>query len=205
MQGSGVCWNAKVGGMKSEHLVRIWTEYSSRLLAFIRGKIPDAVEAEDILQEVFLRVHTGLCCREAVGRFDSWIYRVTRNLIIDHYRRRRPVDELPENAPAAETPGGEDDPRTRLAFSLRETIGELPPPYRDALLATEYEGLSQRQFAEREGITISGAKSRVQRAREKLRQLLLECCHFELDRFGRVIDYYQRCCRCGSDHAAGAC
>jgi RNA polymerase sigma-70 factor, ECF subfamily len=56
--------------------------------------------------------------------------------------------------------------------------------------------LSQQHLAEREGISLSGAKSRVQRAREKLRQLLLECCHFELDRLGRIIDYHRRCCRC---------
>jgi len=186
--------------MQADHLEELWNDYSSRLLAFIRGRIGDEPEADDILQEVFLRVHTGLCCREAVGNLESWIYRVTRNLVIDHYRRRRPVGELSETIPSTESLPLEEDPRTRLAFSLRDTVDELPAPYREALVATEYEGLSQQQYADRAGISLSGAKSRVQRAREKLRQLFLDCCHFELDRSGRIVDYHERCCRCSSGH-----
>jgi RNA polymerase sigma-70 factor (ECF subfamily) len=189
--------------MRSDHLVEIWNDYCCRLLAFIRGKVSNEAESEDILQEVFLRVHEGLCCREAVSSLDSWIYRVARNLVIDHYRKRRPAEDLPADIPAAQS-SMEEDPRVQLAFSLKETIDELPQPYRDALIATEYDGLSQRQLAEREGISLSGAKSRVQRGREKLRQLLLECCHFELDRRGRIIDYHQRCCRCNPAKAPAA-
>ncbi len=184
--------------MQDEHLQKLWNDYYDRLLSFVRGKITDEHEAEDLVQEVFLRTHQGLCCMEAVANLESWIYRVTRNLVIDHYRRRRPSDELPEDLPALIDVPAEEDPRTRLAFSLRETIDELPREYRDALVATEYDGLSLQQLADRERISLSGAKSRVQRGREKLRQLLLECCHFELDRRGRIIDYHQRCCSCSA-------
>ena len=189
--------------MRPDHLETLWKDYSSRLLAFIRSKVKDDAEAQDLLQEVFLRVHTGLCCREAVTRLESWIYRVTRNLIVDRYRRRRPTAELPEDIPAAEDERMEDDPRARLAFSLRATIDQLPSPYREALIATEYEGLGQRELAEREGISLSGAKSRVQRARDKLRRLLLDCCHFELDRLGRVVDYHERCGHCSPTTVSG--
>ncbi len=180
--------------MQHDHLEQIWNDYAARLRTFIRARMDDDADADDVLQEVFLRIHTGLCCREAATRLEGWIYRVTRNLIVDRYRRRRPVDELPDGLAAPAGPAAEDDPRTRLAFSLRETIDELPSPYREALLATEYGGLTQRQLADREGITLSGAKSRVQRARDKLRALLLACCHFELDRLGRIVDYHERCC-----------
>ncbi len=190
--------------MQADHLEKLWSEYCCRLLAFIRGKVADENEADDILQDVFLRLHAGLCCREAVTHLDAWIYRVTRNLIVDHYRRRRPVEELPDTIAARQDSDLEEDPRARLAFSLRETIDELPAPYREALIATEYEGLSQQQLAERAGISLSGAKSRVQRARERLRQLLLDCCHFELDRHGRIIDYHRRCCRCNPVPAGAA-
>ena len=180
--------------MQSDHLEEIWNDYAARLRAFIRGRLDDKAEADDVLQEVFLRIHTGLCCKEAATRLEGWIYRVTRNLIADRYRRRRPLEELPDDLSAPARDPVDGDPRTRLAFSLRRTIDELPSPYREALVATEYEGLSQRQLAEREGISLSGAKSRVQRAREKLRELLLACCHFELDRLGRIVDYHRRCC-----------
>lgn len=187
--------------MRTDHLEKLWTDYCCRLLAFIRGKVSDEADAEDILQEVFLRVHQGLCCMGDWTGMERWIYRVTRNLIIDHYRRRRPMVELPESI-ASEDSSLEDDPRTRLAFSLRQTIDELSPVYREALILTEYEGLSQKQLAERAGISLSGAKSRVQRARERLRQLLLDCCHFELDRLGRIIDYHRRCCTCNPNQVA---
>ncbi len=188
--------------MQHDHLEQIWNDYAARLRAFIRGRMDDEADVDDVLQEVFLRIHTGLCCREAAGNLEGWIYRVTRNLIVDRYRRRRPLEELPDDLGAPPELPVDDDPRTRLAFSLRGTIDELPPPYREALVATEYEGLSQRQLADREGITLSGAKSRVQRAREKLRGLLLACCHFELDRLGRIVDYHERCCPCCPDAAS---
>ena len=155
------------------------------LRAFIRSRVGDDADAEDILQEVFIRVHRNLCClpEPEWHRPESWIYQIARHLIIDHYRRRRELVAIPENWPA-EPDMPEEDPEALLALSLREMIDELPEPYRQALILTEYQGLSQKQLAERLGISLSGAKSRVQRAREKLRDMLLRCCHFEFDRRG---------------------
>jgi RNA polymerase sigma-70 factor (ECF subfamily) len=179
----------------------MWERYSRRLAAFIRSRVGDDAEAEDILQEVFFRVHRSLCCQADWERPEAWFYRIARNLIIDHYRRRRETVEIPESLPAEpELP--EDDPEALLALSLRQVVDELPEPYRQALLLTEYEGLSQQELAARLGLSISGAKSRVQRARQKLRDLLLACCHFELDRRGRILDYYERCGSCNLERTA---
>ena len=90
------------------------------------------------------------------------------------------------------------DRQAELALSLRGLVEQLPDPYREALLLTEFQGLSQVELAGRLGLSVSAAKSRVQRARGKLRDMLLACCHIELDRRGRVIDYYERCCCCNS-------
>jgi RNA polymerase sigma-70 factor (ECF subfamily) len=180
---------------QTEYLQSIWDQYCCRLLAFIRKRVSDETDAEDILQEVFIRVHRSLCCSREWNKPEGWFYQVARNLIIDYYRSRKQWVEIPEDLPV-ETDFQEDDPEVRLALSLKETIDVLPGPYRQALILTEYQGLSQKELAERSGISLSGAKSRVQRARQKLRDLLLACCHFELDRRGRVIEYYQRCCCC---------
>lgn len=175
----------------------IWETYRCRLLGFIHKRVEDDDQAEDLLQEVFLRVHNHLCCMPPPEKMEAWIYRIARNLIIDYYRKRREWVEIPEDMPVeAEDP--ESEAEAGLAGSLRQTIAELPEPYRQALLLTEYEGLSQVDLSARLGISISGAKSRVQRARSKLRDLILACCHVELDRRGRVIDYYERCCCCNS-------
>ena len=184
----------------NEPIEALWNQYSRRLGTFIRSRVEDDAEAEDILQEVFIRIHRNLCCQADRDKPESWIYQIARNLIIDHYRKRRTWVELPENLLSdpdwGEWVNLEDDPEAKLALSLREMIDELPEPYSQALILTEYQGLSQKQLAERLGISLSGAKSRVQRAREKLRDMLLNCCHFELDRRGRVLDYYQLCCCC---------
>jgi hypothetical protein len=74
----------------------------------------------------------------------------------------------------------------------RALSGELPPRYRDALILTEWQGMSQDELAKKVGLSVSGAKSRVQRARSQLKQLLLDCCRFEIDRRGNVIDYTSR-------------
>jgi RNA polymerase sigma-70 factor (ECF subfamily) len=84
-------------------------------------------------------------------------------------------------------------------------VDELPETYREALRLTEYEGLSQKELSERVGISFSGAKSRVQRARAKIKQQLLDCCHFELDHAGRIIDYQPHCACCAADDGDPAC
>jgi RNA polymerase sigma-70 factor (ECF subfamily) len=182
----------------NDHLELLWDQYSRRLLAFVRSRVGDDAEAEDILQEVFIRVHRNLCClpEGEWQRPESWFYQIARNLIIDHFRRQREMMAIPDNLPA-EPDLPEDDPQALLAPSLKELIDALPEPYRQALILTEYQGLSQKQLAERTGLSLSGAKSRVQRARDKLRDMLLRCCHFEFDRRGHIVDYYElcRCCR----------
>lgn len=172
----------------------LWEQYNQRLAAFIRSRVGDD-DADDILQEVFIRVHRHLCCQTNWEKPESWFYQIARNLIIDHYRRRREMLAVPENL-AAEPDLAEEAPESILALSLSDLVKKLPEPYRQALLLTEYQGLSQKELAESQGISLSGAKSRVQRAREKLKDMLLNCCHFEFDRRGRVVDYYQRCCCC---------
>ncbi|MCE1196648.1 RNA polymerase sigma factor SigZ [bacterium] len=183
----------------------LWDAYRERLLAFIARKVGSREDAEDILQETFVRVHTGLCCFQEWKPMERWIYRVARNLIIDYYRGRNPTLEYKDDI---ESPGGgadaEDDPVAALAFSLKDMVNELPPPYREALALTEYEGLSQAEMAARLGISLAAAKARVLRAREKLRALLLECCHFELDRLGGVVSFEERCARCDLLRKAGA-
>ena len=84
-------------------------------------------------------------------------------------------------------------------------VGALPDAYRETLRLTEYEGLSQKQLSEQLGISFSGAKSRVQRARAKIKEQLLDCCHFELDHAGRIIDYQPHCACCAGGDGDTAC
>ena len=182
-----------------EPLDQVWDHYSHRLKTFIRSRVEDDATAEDLLQETFIRVHRHLCCQPNWDKPAGWFYQIARNLIIDHYRRRRELVELSDTL-LAESDIPEGDAEAELALSLKDLIDELPEPYRQALLLTDVLGLSQKQLAEQQGLSLSGAKSRVQRARDKLRDLLLQCCHFEFDRRGGIVDYYEHCCGC---HPAG--
>ena len=148
---------------------------------------------------------------------------MVRSAIADYYRRTRTaanretawLDAGPDRK--AEDPVGlpgvepEAELKERLDQALKNMLGCLPDEYRDALIATEYEGLKQRELAQRLGISVSGAKSRVQRARARLKELLLACCEFELDRTGHVVDFRNKgsCCagfgEPGSGGGAGCC
>ncbi len=175
----------------------VWDEFHAPLLQFIRRRVTDESTAEDVLQDVFLKIHQHMGTLRDVRRLESWIYQITRNAIIDSYRSARPtttleaseVLNLPEELP-------DDDVVSELLPCIRAMVRNLPELDRQALVLTEYQGLTQKELAERLGLSFSGAKSRVQRAREKLKQQLLECCHFDLDRRGHIIDYQPRCHNC---------
>jgi RNA polymerase sigma-70 factor, ECF subfamily len=182
------------GSMQS--MEDVWTETSLRIRNFIRGRVEDDPTADDLLQEVFVRVHQNMARLQDTQRLESWIYQIVRHLIIDHYRSRRDHLAISDVLPDPSAFMVEPDSTEELTGSMRQMVEALPEPYREALLLTEFEGLSQQELADRQGISLSGAKSRVQRARQKIKDNLLSCCHFEFDRYGRVIDYWESCCCC---------
>lgn len=174
----------------------IWEEFHPRIKQFILKRIPDEHNAEDILQEVFLKIHARIDTLRDEEKLQSWMYQIARNVIADYYRQHKATVALSEALLLPDEPVVDDDVVKDLLPGVRTMVTSLPDEYRQALLLTEYEGLTQRELAERLGLSLSGAKSRVQRAREKLKAMLLDCCHFEFDRLGKIIDYQPRCACC---------
>ena len=116
----------------------------------------------------------------------------------DRSGRPAPREDLVERAEEPpDEPEGEAT-RRELAACLRPLIDRLPDGQREALVLTEFEGLTQTEAARRLGISVSGAKTRVQRGREQLKSLLLDCCHVELDRRGGINAYRSRRGSCGN-------
>lgn len=181
-------------------LEHIWHEFAGKLSQFIRSRVSDSATAEDILQDVFVKIQKRLGELQERAKLQGWIYQITRNAIIDHYRTRKETVAVPETLPAE--PDGQDGELEELKASFLRMIYSLPEPYREALILTEFDGLTQQQLAERLGISLSGAKSRVQRGRAQLKRMLDECCTFEFDRRGKVIDCTPRarggCDECNS-------
>ncbi len=180
-------------------LEQIWHEFSDRLGQFIRSRVADPSTAEDILQDVFVKVQARLDQLKDPAKLPSWIYLIARNAIIDHYRTQRETVEVPESLIDEAEPQSKELQDLKAAF-LR-MVHSLPEPYREAVVWTEFEGLTQQQLADKLGISLSGAKSRVQRGRQQLKAMLTECCAFEFDRRGRVIDCVphkaEGCAECG--------
>jgi len=174
----------------------VYHDLDNSLRKFIWSRVADHDLTEDILQDVYIKIHNNIDDIRDTKRLTPWIYQITRNAIIDQYRRARPESELQENlvAPQPEEP----DVYANLAASVRGMMNCLPGEYRQALELADLQGMKQGEVAEQIGLSISGAKSRVQRARQKLKQAFLDCCHFEFDHRGKVMDFQSNCDRCSN-------
>jgi RNA polymerase sigma-70 factor (ECF subfamily) len=166
----------------------VWADLREGVRRFVARRVRDAHAAEDIAQDVMLKVRANLPALPAGERLHAWVIAVARNSVVDHYRARAKDAALAEaEILAADEPS--PDPSAELAGCLARMIERLPQPYGEALRLADIEGLSQQELADRAGVSLSGAKSRVQRAREKLRAMLLDCCDIERNRHGGVVDY----------------
>ena len=175
---------------------QLWGDFSQELHHYIARRVRRPEDAEDILQTVFLRIQTKLSTVRADDRLLGWIYTLTRNAITDFYRQASNRRELPmDQLPVVAHPVEDDDDATaeaELAVCLRPMIARLPPDQAAALEVVELEGRSQVDAAMRAGVSVSGMKSRVQRGRARLREILLDCCSVRQDIRGRVQDFQSK-------------
>lgn len=176
------------------------------LRRFVARRVADEATVEDLVQEIMLRIFRRIGSVRAPQRLDAWMYQTARNAIVDHYRRgaRRELPagsaaELEPVLPAHGEPDPDNDAEREIARCLRPLIGRLKPVYREAIEFVEFDRLPQRIAAERLGVSVSGLKSRVQRARHQLKAMLVECCAIELDARRHVHDYQPRETGCGCD------
>ncbi len=175
-------------------LVALWREQRARLRACVARRVRDADAVDDIVQDIYVRAHVGLHALRSEERIAPWLYRIAANTIADHFRAQRPTEELPEDLPAPER---ERDCTAELARCVAPFLAGLPELYRAALQLSEIDGLPQREVAERPGLSLSGAKSRVQRGRKLLRERFLACCEVEATAGGLDCAPRTRSCGCG--------
>jgi RNA polymerase sigma-70 factor (ECF subfamily) len=165
-----------------------WEAYRTKLHRFVLARVKDEAAAEDIVHDVLAKAYARRYTLRDHRKLGQWLYQIARNAIADHYRRRRPTEELPVGL-ANQEPDTSDEAERELARCLTPFIEELPAHYRQAVILAELQGLTQREVASKLGLSVSGAKSRVQRARQILQTMLLECCRLEFDSRGGVADY----------------
>lgn len=177
-----------------ENTESLWQLFSAGLRSFIFSKVKDEADADDILQDVYIKMHENLSQLKDSTKIKPWLYQVTRNLVIDYFRKKRIDAHEYRNMFPGQAAGEKFmDEAVADMISMME---KLSPEYCEALCMTEIGGMSQKEYAVRAGLSYSGAKSRIQRARTMLREMLLDCCHYQFDKYGTVFNIEPSCCRC---------
>ena len=181
-------------------LENIWREHHDQLLSFIRKRIKDDDLAEDILQDVFVKILLKIDTLKDQSKLKSWIYQLTRNAIYDHYRSSRASEDIEKINSDADTDS--------LSQAMQEATGwigyyvhALPETYREALVLYELEGMSQKEIAEKLNLSYVNTRTRIQRGRQILKKNLTDCCVFNVNTYGNIIDYSRKqknCKNCNS-------
>ena len=174
----------------------MWAEFAGRLRAFVARRVPPGIEPDDVVQEVFLRVMRHLPSLREADRIEAWLFQIARNTLHDAMRARQRRDgrtdtleiDVPDETETEDVRAAEAE----LAPCLTPMVARLSEPYRQAIELTSVNGLTQAEAAKRAGVSVSGMKSRVQRAREQLKGMLLRCCEVDVDRRRGVADFHMR-------------
>lgn len=177
-------------------LNHLWDHLHDSLLRYVKKKGVTAEHAQDIVQEVFLKVHDNVDTLKGRDRIVAWIFSIARNTVTDFYRKNGSgLVNIEYIHPCMES---EDNTDMTIEFTscIHHFLPFLPKQSRDVLIRVELGDLSQKELADQLGLPYSTVKSRVQRARQRLRELIEECCVVEHDRFGNIIHYQKRtaCC-----------
>lgn len=170
-------------------IASVYTDFQKSLLSYIKSKIRSKEDAEDILQNVFIKISANVHKLSDEEKLKNWIFTITRNAIIDYYRvnaknKNASIDEnLADQLPEDKT----TDSVKGLDHCLNGMINNLPDEYRDVIIDSELKGIKQKDLAEKYGMAYSSMRSRVQRGRERLKQLFYNCCNIEADKRGNIL------------------
>jgi RNA polymerase sigma-70 factor (ECF subfamily) len=176
----------------------LWAEFAPPLRGFLARRVPPGVDADDLVQEVFLRVIRHAGSLRSTDRPEAWLFQIARNALRDSLRARLRRDgrndaiEGDDDLAAAPDATSERAAEAELAPCLTSMVDRLPEPYKTAVTLTTLQGISQAEAARQLGISNSGMKSRVQRGRDRLRDMLVRCCTIALDVRGGVSDVHLR-------------
>lgn len=171
-------------------LATVYNQFHQALFAFIKSKVNNHHDAEDILQNVFMKIASGINDLSRKEKLQSWIYTIARNSIIDYYRLASNKKSITIEDDISESFTLEDDNDTTkgLECCLINFMNQLPEEYKDIIIDVEINGVKQKDLAAKYNLAYPSIRSRVQRGREKFKQMLLNCCKIEWDNRGNILD-----------------
>ena len=167
-----------------------WRAHKNELRSFLAARCVSSGEADDLLQEVFLRAVAQGKDFCGIENPRAWLFHVARNLLIDRLRLTRAQVELPDDLCAE--PAGETAIVDALSQCLPRVLSELSAQEREAITLCDLQGMTQQEYARRLGLGLPAAKSRVQRARRRLQARLVDACQVRFDERGQVCCFTPR-------------
>lgn len=163
--------------------ITTWNQINTELRNFVYKKVKDREVANDIVQDVFLKVQAKIGQLRESEKITGWIFQITRHTIADYFRSKEKTASVPE----LQWESDAQDLNDCVAYCLNKLVYTLPEKYREALILTEIKNLSQTELANQLGISYSGAKSRVQRGRQLLKEKLHALYTIKTDTYGNII------------------
>ena len=170
-------------------LTTAWSQHQHELRNWSRHKLRNQADVDDFLQDLFLKVlrqGERFC---SVQNARAWLFAVARNALADRLRVARDMEELPEDL---EAPIEETDAVDALTACLPRVLSELSTEDREVITLCDLQGMPQAEYAQLKGLGLSAAKSRVQRARQRLREQMTQACRVQIDDAGHVADFVPR-------------
>ena len=164
-------------------------ECQPKIVKHLARKVKDESARDDLLHEVFIKFAAKFDSLTNQDNLCGYLHGITDTTIIDYFRReRRFILTDDENVFEKVRVDTAEDGDYKLAdCCLKSFINQLSPKYREALILTELKNKSQKETAQKLGLSYLGLKSRVQRAREMLKKSILDCCNYEFDKYGNVV------------------
>ncbi len=166
-----------------------WSNHAPELRSWLRHRLSQQQDVDDMMQDLFIKAlrQGGKFCRVQNPR--AWLFEVARNALADRLKLKRELVELPDDMPAAQT---EVAPVDGLAACLPRILSELQASDREAIVLCDLNGMSQADYAQQVGLRLSAAKSRLQRARQRLLARMTVACQVKIDDTGHIEDFVPR-------------
>ena len=180
----------------TKDVTNIWTDFHKELRGFIFNKIRNSADTDDILQEVFIKIIRNIDKVNQSENLRQYLYGIVRNSINDYFKTNKNTSLDTEKLVSFSESEKQSLNETIAQCCIKPFINKLPDNYKQALLITEFQDVSQKELAEKLNISYSGVKSRVQRGKEKLKELILNCCSYQNDKYGNLIDTEDKNCGC---------
>ncbi|MEX1268743.1 MAG: sigma-70 family RNA polymerase sigma factor [Balneolaceae bacterium] len=170
----------------------IWNEHESMLRNYIRRRVTDPADAEDVLHTVLLKIHRYFESNSDVANLRAWLYQVCYHAVIDHYKQHSRFLELSDyDLPASHS----EVPADKAAEWIEPLLAQLPEEYAGPLKMADIDGWKQQDIADRKSISLTAAKSRIQRARKKLKDKFDECGIIEKEGNEILFTVTKPCCK----------